>query len=161
MSRKGFRFQIGALCIAASILLGGCGDELYEMTSEEQAAVVAYSSHIVSKFNKKQSEGIVDIAAYKVAMAEKEARRKELAEEARKEEEEEAKRAQEKAIEASDAQTINYVSLNQALKLGGVDAVYRSYKVAGSYKETESYMVTANSGNELLIINIDLKNSSN
>ena len=158
MSRKGFR--IGTLCILASVLLSGCGDELYGLTSEEQAVIVGYSSHIVSKFNKKQSEGIVDVAAYKAAAAAKEAARKVRAEEAKKEEaeKEKLKKAQE-AVQANAEP--EYVSLNQALKLGGVDALYKSYKVTESYKETENYMVTANSGNELLVLNVDLANNGN
>lgn len=159
MKRKGFR--IGACCIAASILLGGCGDGLYELTPEEQAAIVGYSSHIVSKFNKKQSEGVVDVAAYKAALAEKEAARKARVEEAKKEEAEKEELKNSQSQQQGETKEAQYVSLNQALKLGGVDAIYKGYQVDESYKETESYMVTANSGNELLILNIDLKNGGN
>ena len=44
--------------LAASLLLmTGCGDKLVDLTDEEEAKIVTYASHIISKFNKKQPDG--------------------------------------------------------------------------------------------------------
>ncbi len=50
------RLAAGAFALAVSIMACGCGDQVYELTDEEEAVIVHYSAHVVTKFNKKQSE---------------------------------------------------------------------------------------------------------
>lgn len=162
------RLAAGALALAVSITACGCGDQIYEMTEEEEAAVVHYAAHAVSKFNKKQSEGIEDVAVLKALRELKE----QEAEERRKQQEEEQKQEEEKKPAADSGQAepssgeqgaqpeVNYVSLKQALKLGsGMNAIYRKYELTSAYQASQSYMVRANSGNELLVLHVNLKNS--
>lgn len=174
------RLAVGALAVAVSITACGCGEQIYELTEEEEAVIVHYSAHAVSKFNKKQSEGIQDVAALKAL---RELKAKE-AEQRRKEMEEEEKERQEKlgqqeeengsdkkpqsSVNAGQADSSNgqdtqpkvsYVSLKEALKLSGVNAIYRGYELVSAYKASQSYMVRANSGNELLVLHVNLKNS--
>ena len=156
------RLAAGALALAVSVTACGCGDQIYEMTAEEEAVIVHYSAHAVSKFNKKQSEGVQDVAVIKAL---RELREKE-AEERRKQREEEEKERQEKLKNAesesgeqkeqttspSGGQTnlpsgeqnagsqVQYVSLKQALNLSGVNAV--------------------NSGYDLLVLHVNLKNGT-
>ena len=162
------RLAAGALALAVSLAACGCGDEVYELTDEEESVIVHYSSHAVTKFNKKQSEGIRNVAALEAQMAAA------LEEELKKKEEEQ----QPEESVTDDTQVDNeqapaadpegstqpeeqktYVSLNQALKLGGIDAVYKKYEITPTYKETESYIVSAKSGNELLVLTVNLKNN--
>ncbi len=173
------RLAAGALAVAVSITACGCGEQIYELTDEEEAVIVHYSAHAVSKFNKKQSEGIQDVAALKAL---RELKEKE-AEKRRKEMEEEEKQRQEKLGQQEEAGSVkkpqssanagqadssngqdtkpeaSYVSLKQALKLSGVKAIYRGYELVSAYKASQSYMVRANSGNELLVLHVNLKNS--
>jgi len=164
------RLAAGALALAVSITACGCGDQIYEMTEEEEAAVVHYAAHAVSKFNKKQSEGIEDVAVLKAL---RELKEKE-AEERRRQQEEEEKQQEEQQKPADSGQAnpssgeqpaqpeVNYVPLKQALKLGsGMDAVYRKYELTSAYQASQSYMVRADSGNDLLILHVNLKNSGN
>lgn len=161
------RLTAGALTLAVSMMACGCS-QMYEMTDTEEAAVVNYSARAVTKFNLKQTEGINNVAVLEKQMED------EKQQEAKKKEEEkkqqEAAKNEEKQTNATKPTTespksqepqVSYVSFNEALKLGGVDAVYQRYEKASSYEESESFMVTANEGNELLILHIDLKNNSN
>ena len=49
---------ISVLCF--SLLATGCGEPLYEMTSEEEAIISLYASKAVAKFNKNQVVGIAN-----------------------------------------------------------------------------------------------------
>lgn len=167
------RLAAGALALAVSITACGCGDQIYEMTEEEEAAVVHYSAHVVSKFNKKQSEGIENVAVLKALMK----IRKEEAEEKRRQQEEEQQKQEaqepEKKPDTADGQQEgtasgeqqepqkSYVSLAKALQLDGIQASYRRYARTSAYQASQSYMVRANSGNELLVLHVNLKNSGN
>ncbi len=178
------RLAAGALALAVSITACGCGDQIYEMTEDEKEAVVHYSAHIVSKFNKKQPEGIQDVAVLKaINKLKEEEAQKRRRERERKEQErlerlgispEEAAKNQtnpEKPDQNQQSQTgtgqpadgngsqNQYVSLKKALQLKEVSASYRNYELVSAYQASQSYMVRANSGNELLVLHVNLKNS--
>lgn len=163
------RLAAGALALAVSITACGCGDEVYELTDEEEAVVVHYSAHSVTKFNKKQSEGIKDIAALEARLAAEEEEKKQQEQKEEKPQEEstadddtkteDGQETQQEPADAPQAEQKTYVSLNQALQLGGIDAVYKKYEISSTYKETENYIVSAGSGNELLVLAVNLKNN--
>lgn len=176
------RLAAGALALAVSVTACGCGDQIYEMTAEEEAVIVHYSAHAVSKFNKKQSEGVQDVAVIKALreMKEKEA------EERRRQREQEERERQERlkgaepesggqeeptaspsggqagspSGEQDTGSQVPYVSLKKALHLRGVNAVYRGHELASAYQASQSYMVRANSGNDLLVLHVNLKNGT-
>ncbi len=167
------RLAAGALAFAVSITACGCGEQVYEMTNEEEAAVVHYSAHAVTKFNKRQSEGIKDVALLKVKMEQMEQQAKELRKQ--QEEEEKLRKEQQKQEEkenppakggqqnasgeqADSSPQVKYTSLAKALGLSGVSAVYRRYELVSAYQASQSYMVRAGSGNELLVVHVNLKN---
>ena len=52
------------------------------------------------------------------------------------------------------------MSLKQALKLSGVNAVYRGHELVSAYQASQSYMVRANSGYDLLVLHVNLKNGT-
>ncbi len=43
---------------AALFVMSGCGEQLVDMTADEEAKVVTYAAHVIAKFNKKQPDGI-------------------------------------------------------------------------------------------------------
>ena len=163
MKRK--KLAAGALAVAFSVTTCGCGEQVYEMTDSERAAVVYYSAYAVTKYNKRQPEGIIDVAALEKEMAlEKEEQQKK---EQQKQEEQQQSSGNSIPDESgqnasgTDAEQEQYVSLNQALKLGGINAVYKKYDISSAYTETDSFMVSANKGNELLVLYFDLINNGN
>lgn len=162
------RLAAGALALAVSVTACGCGEQIYEMTKEEEAVIVHYAAHAVSKFNKKQPEGIEDVTALK-ALMEEEAEQKEREKEKKRQEKEEKKAAEDKKQAESpssdsksgqDGQQKKYVSLSRALGLGKIKAVYRRYETAAAYQASQSYMIRADSGNELLVLHVNLRNDT-
>ncbi len=149
------RFAAGALTLAVSMTICGCSQKMYDLTDTEEAAVINYAARAVTKFNLRQTEGIRNVAVLEKKMADE----KEL-EEQKKNQQKPADQKPSENTGATQQEQVNYVSLNQALKLGGIDAVYRSYEKTTAYNTTDSFLVTANDGNELLILHIDLKNNS-
>lgn len=47
----------GALA-AALFVMTGCGEQLVDMTDAEEEQIVTYAAHVISKYNKKQPDGI-------------------------------------------------------------------------------------------------------
>ena len=43
------RIKMMAAVMAATMLLGGCGDALYDLTDDEENVIVNYAAHIVTK----------------------------------------------------------------------------------------------------------------
>lgn len=166
------RLAAGAFALAVSIMACGCGDQVYELTDEEEAVIVHYSAHVVTKFNKKQSEGVQDLSVLKAQMALKEEERKKEEEQLKEEEKEEEKKDEEKKNNGNKQQTaadeqesnkpqVKYVSLSKALQLGDMNAVYKKYEKSPIYAESSSFMIRANEGNELLVLHVNLKNTGN
>lgn len=159
------RVAAGALALVVSAMACGCGDQLYELTEEEQAIVVQFSAHAVSKFNKRQTEGVEDVTALKAKLeqdaAEEEQRRKEEEQQAQQEKPQAPENAQGSAGTADDAKTpeASYVSLGEALGLNGIEASYSGYETVQAYRETQSFIVSAENGKELLVLHVNLKNS--
>ncbi len=56
MRRTKLRMTMATLL--AAVLLGGCGEEPYTLTEQEEALIVDYSAHIVTKYNTYQKEGL-------------------------------------------------------------------------------------------------------
>lgn len=168
------RLAAGALALAVSITACGCGEQLYELTDEEEAVVVHYATRAVTKFNKRQSEGISDVTMLKARMQQEEERRREEEQKTKEEQQKQETKKDEKQdnsktesgqqsdqSQSSEQPKIDYVSLGQALKLNGIEAVYKGYEVAPTYMESASYMIRANSGKELLVLHVNLKNTGN
>lgn len=166
------RLAAGAIALAVSFMACGCGDQVYEMTDEEKAVIVHYSAHVVTKFNKKQSEGVQDVTALKAQMAAREEQRKEeeelrkQEEEQQKEKEEQTKNQESSSVQESgqtdtDEPQVKYVSLSKALKLKDIRATYKKYEKSSIYAESSSFMVRADEGNELLVLHVNLKNTGN
>lgn len=168
------RLAAGALAFAVSITACGCGDQVYEMTNEEESVIVHYSAHAVTKFNKRQSEGVKDIALLKALQEQREKEAQERREQAQEEEQskkQEQQKEEEQTTASDNGQTqtpaaqpevgeqTKTVSLKRALKLGnGLGAVYRRYEIVSAYQASQSYMVRADSGNELLVLHVNLRN---
>lgn len=51
------RQTVTGILIASALVLGGCGEQMIELTPEEEGIIVNYSAHIISKYNVTQPEG--------------------------------------------------------------------------------------------------------
>ena len=60
MRQKKYRGLL--LLMLGTLVLGGCQEAPYELTEAEEALIVSYSSHVVSKYNIYQKDGLVYVA---------------------------------------------------------------------------------------------------
>lgn len=159
---KKSRLAVGALALVVSMMICGC-DKLYEMTDSEEAVVVNYSARVVTKFNLRQTEGINSIAVLEKMMEEEKLQEEQQKEQQKTDTNTNKGQPEQKPEGSTQAPQENqplYASFSQALKLKGIDAVYRSYEVTSEFEGTESFMVPLRDGNEFLILHVDLKNAS-
>lgn len=50
--------KLAAMVAASAVLLGGCGEEPYELTDNENKIIVNYAAHILMKYDLNQNEGL-------------------------------------------------------------------------------------------------------
>ena len=59
MKRTGMRLT--AVAAVTALLLGGCGEQPYSLTEDEEGMIVDYSAHAVAKFNTSQPDGLANV----------------------------------------------------------------------------------------------------
>lgn len=55
------RMQFLAILLASTVVLGGCGTALYELTDDEEDLIVSAAAQAVAKHNVFQIDGITDV----------------------------------------------------------------------------------------------------
>ena len=60
---KKYRRFLAIGLVALSLMLSGCGTQLYELTAEEEELIVKYAAHFVAKHNIYQKDGITGVDA--------------------------------------------------------------------------------------------------
>lgn len=55
------RMQFLAILLASTVVLGGCGTSLYELTDDEEDLIVSAAAQAVAKHNVFQMDGITDV----------------------------------------------------------------------------------------------------
>lgn len=52
------KLQMTMIAVMFAMLMGGCAEEAYTLTEKEEALIVNYSAHVVTKYNTYQKEGL-------------------------------------------------------------------------------------------------------
>ena len=160
---KSSKIKMTAVFLAAALMFAGCGEALYELTPEEQAAVVSYASHVVAKYNSYQKDGevfvqqeVLDGEEETEEGADTQAPETDTQEsDTQQETKPDAERPQEAQEDASDT-----VALETALNLGEISADYTGCSLCTTYEKSDVYAVDAEPGQQLLVLNLSLKNQS-
>lgn len=159
-----------------SLLGTGCGEPLYEMTSEEEAIIALYSAKAVAKFNKNQ---VIGIANARVKPGElddtyKPEEEEEVAEAIEGEENAEETEPQidpetgepivqedssEEGEGGTDFDASGY-SFTNAVGIEGVSFVCSEFDVTTEYKPTSSFILSKVSGKQYVVLSIDATNES-
>ena len=155
---KSVKIKTAALCLAGVMALGGCGSEPYELTEQERSTIVSYSAHIISKYNKLQTEGIKYVDMDEVEGEETE-------EPAENTDEPEGS---ESSAEGTDnpgggetpEETAPDADLNDLIAAEGVTLSYQGYEVKKAYMENDAYALEAPEGKAYLVLNFDITNES-
>ena len=140
---------ITAAILTASLLLSGCGNQIPDMTEEEQALIVSYAAEVVERHDSNhpsrlESEEVVELK--KEEEAQKDAKKEQL------------KQEEAKNNEASSSETAKQkveLTLDDVVGADGFSFSYEGYELDDSYPDTgeETYFaMNATEGQKLLVL---------
>lgn len=160
---KNSRMKITAVLLMAAFMFSGCGEALYEMTPEEEAAVVSYAAHAVSKYNAFQQDGEIYIQKEEVALTEETETEIDKTEIDKTEADGRVEPLVEEGAEAEVAETAGKVTegatLTEALDLGVIRAEYMGNALYKTYKKSDVFAIDAREGKQLLVLDVNLTNT--
>lgn len=162
---KNSRMKVSAMLLAAVFSFTGCGDALYEMTPEEEAAIVSYASHAVAKFNTYQKDG-------QVYVEQEDQTAEETEQESENTETENTESVADLGTQSSDNAAGELPqeqksTLTDALDLGVIQADCVGTELCSMYPQTENSensilgQVVAEGGKQLLVVHVNLHNQYN
>lgn len=163
---KSSRIKITALMLTAAFALTGCGEALYELTPEEEDAVVSYASHVIAKFNTYQKDGEIYVSQEVLNGEDKEEETQPPDTQQTMPEEEETEEntqsggedAQQSGQDTSGQE--NTVSIKEALGLDGISTQYGGSSLCEVYDQSDSFAVDAEPGKQLLVLSVKLTNET-
>lgn len=154
------RFLALAVVAATILSLTGCGTPLYDLTEEEEAIIVKYSAHVISKYNVFQRDGMNSV------LPEIQEEETETVEESTESIEESTEAvdgnvASSNGADSGAEQFGGSISLGEALNFTeGLDITYNGFEMMPSYKEGSYYAIEAGVGYSYLVMNFTLTNNS-
>lgn len=162
---KSSKMKMTAILLMAAFLFAGCGDALYEMTPEEETAIVSYASQLVAKYNTYQREGEVNVSPEILEPEESETEA--APQEEQTDELQEQPDTQEQGTPDSNPNPPSgegegeaFSTINEALDLGVVQVEYTGSNLCATYEKSDIYAVDAAAGRQLLVCNLKLTNPS-
>lgn len=146
------RMQFLTILLASTVVLGGCGTSLYELTDEEEDLIVSAAAQAVAKHNVFQLDGITDVEPETEPQMQEN-----TTEQDTQQVQEETNTNTNTGGTKTNTQTKEIVLsdlLGKNLKVS-----YKGYSTASSYQEGDYFSVNATSGKTLIIMNINVKNT--
>lgn len=147
------RMKITAVLMTAAFLFAGCGESLYELTQEEEATIVSYAAHTVAKYNTYQQDGEVYVLQ---EVPKEEEVTTEESEQSSEVQETEQQIGETAGAPSSESQAS---TLTEALDLGVVQVDYMGSSLCNTYDKSQSYVVDADLGQQLLVLKLNLTNT--
>ena len=144
------RMQFLAILLASTVVLGGCGTSLYELTDDEEDLIVSAAAQAIAKHNVFQMDGITDVET-ETQMQEN------TTEQDTQQVQEETNTNTNTGGTKTDTQT-KEIALSDLLGKN-LKVSYKGYSTASSYQEGDYFSVNAASGKTLIIMNINVKNT--
>lgn len=151
------KVQITAAAAIAALLLGGCGAAPYELTKSEENIIVSYSSHIVSKYNTYQNEGLSWIDPESTEIAEEQVSETEPQETESLETGESAEGSG--TAESGMAAEPQTATLNELFGMQGIQLDYVGARLTDSYVQDSYYAMNPDAGKVYLVLGIDITNT--
>ena len=150
MKRTGMRLT--AVAAVTALLLGGCGEQPYSLTEDEEGVIVDYSAHAVAKFNTSQPEGLAN-----VSHDEQETESTDEPQET----ETENRITLDASGNASAGEQIAEESstLDELFGEENLTIAYAGAEIAADYMEGGYYSLDAEKGKVFVIVSIDITNS--
>lgn len=146
------RMQFLAILLASTVVLGGCGTSLYELTDDEEDLIVSAAAQAVAKHNVFQMDGITDVEPETETQMQEN-----TTEQDTQQVQEETNTNTNTGGTKTDTQT-KEIALSDLLGKN-LKVSYKGYSTASSYQEGDYFSVNATSGKTLIIMNINVKNT--
>lgn len=146
------RMQFLVILLASTVVLGGCGTSLYELTDDEEDLIVSAAAQAVAKHNVFQMEGITDVEPETETQMQEN-----TTEQDTQQVQEETNTNTNTGGTKTDTQT-KEIALSDLLGKN-LKVSYKGYSTASSYQEGDYFSVNATSGKTLIIMNINVKNT--
>ena len=140
------RIKMMAAVMAATMLLGGCGDALYDLTDDEENVIVNYAAHIVTKYNTYQREGLTYVSPEEPEETQEDVTVPQTPE-------------TQDASETGTAAAAGSASLDQLFGADGIQMTYAGAQLAPGYMEGDYYEMTPDAGKQYLVLSIDVTNT--
>lgn len=154
------RKRLVILGVLSAVLLSstGCGSQLTQLSDEDESRLVAYCAQVVSKYNKNNNTGLVSIPKKTessddgTASSSSDDEKKDTADAS------EAANASSTSSESNENQETG--TFTEAIGIGGMQFLYRDARTASGYQQGHAYDLTADQGNELLVVRIKAQNTT-
>lgn len=146
------RMQFLTILLASTVVLGGCGTSLYELTDDEEDLIVSAAAQAVAKHNIFQSDGITDVEPETEPQMQEN-----TTEQDTQQVQEETNTNTNTGGTQTNTQT-KEIALSDLLGKN-LKVSYKGYSTASSYQEGDYFSVNATSGKTLIIMNINVKNT--
>ena len=146
------RMQFLTILLASTVVLGGCGTSLYELTDEEEDLIVSAAAQAVAKHNVFQLDGITDVEPETEPQMQEN-----TTEQDTQQVQEETNTNTNNGGTKTNTQT-KEIALSDLLGKN-LKVSYKGYSTASSYQEGDYFSVNATSGKTLIIMNINVKNT--
>lgn len=160
MMQKKYRGIV--LLLLGSLMLSGCGmqEAPYDLTEEEQQLIVSYSSHVVSKYNSCQKDGLTYVPEIDEPVLE--STEMEVVPESETEQEENTEivnsEAEEVVQNTAVEPNVEDTTLDSVFADTGLTFTYLGNEVTASYMEDDTYSVNAGLGKSLLVVKLKVEN---
>ena len=152
------RIKMMAAVMAATMLLGGCGDALYDLTDDEENVIVNYAAHIVTKYNTYQREGLTYVSPEEPEETQEDVTVPQTPETQDASETGTAASAEDTAPAVSVA-AAGSASLDELFGADGIQMTYAGAQLAPGYMEGDYYEMTPDAGKQYLVLSIDVTNT--
>lgn len=146
------RMQFLTILLASTVVLGGCGTSLYELTDDEEDLIVSAAAQAVAKHNIFQMDGITDVEPETEPQMQENTTEQDI-----QQVQEETNTNTHTGGTKTDTQT-KEIALSDLLGKN-LKISYKGYSTASSYQEGDYFSVNATSGKTLIIMNINVKNT--
>ena len=145
------------ILMLGSLLFAGCQEAPYELTKEEEALIVSYSSHIVSKYNIYQEKGFTHVAEKEemIFPSDREESTEQETESINNESSQEVAGGS-----TEDSKNAIEGTLSTVFEEIGLAISYEGYEIVNSYIDSSSYAIKPSAGKNLLILHVNVKNET-
>ena len=151
------RYRGLMLLMLGSLLFSGCQEAPYELTEEEEALIVNYSTHVVSKFNIYQKNGLTYVADKEESETEVDT---EAVLDTEASGENNANSSGTVSGSSENAEETVAATLTSIYEDTGLTITYAGHEIMDSYMESSAYAAKPSNGKTFLVLNLQVENQT-